>query len=198
MVTHLVSDFSFPQLADFLSTPSYIIVQSLTQSLELHVWSSSSGNNCHAVQRSLPVHKSMSVSWAFTLSHFVSQICLHDFFRLLAIGMCHFLPVHHFRMVCLAGSPVNIQKVYISNNLILEKSKLFGVYDIFGQRNLRVAGLLNRIEDCRLPKQNLCSQLREGHVKKVDKQNPGKPWNSFRLLVNLSKKSKSGRKINRM
>ena len=32
---------------------SYIIVQSPTQSLEWHVWSSSSGNNCHAVHRSL-------------------------------------------------------------------------------------------------------------------------------------------------
>ena len=45
------------QLSDFLSSPSYIIVQSPTQSptqsLEWHVWSSSSGNNCHAVQRSL-------------------------------------------------------------------------------------------------------------------------------------------------
>ena len=53
---------------DFLSSPSYIIVQSPTQylpitghrnvsfppSLEWHVWSSSSGNNCHAVHRSLP------------------------------------------------------------------------------------------------------------------------------------------------
>ena len=29
---------------------------------------------------SLPVHQSMSVSWAFTLSHFVSQIRLRDFF----------------------------------------------------------------------------------------------------------------------
>ena len=38
---------------DFLSTPSYIRVQSPTQSLEWHVWSSSSGNNCHAVHMSL-------------------------------------------------------------------------------------------------------------------------------------------------
>ena len=53
---------------------------------------------------SLPVHQSMNVSWAFTLSHFVSQIRLRDFFRLLAIGMCHFLPVHHFGMAFLAGS----------------------------------------------------------------------------------------------
>ena len=38
-------------------SPSYIIVQSPTQSptqsLEWHIWSSSSGNNCHAVHRSL-------------------------------------------------------------------------------------------------------------------------------------------------
>ena len=47
------SDFSFLQLTDFLSSPSYIIVQSPTQSLEWHVWSSSSGNSCHAVHRSL-------------------------------------------------------------------------------------------------------------------------------------------------
>ena len=50
---HLISNSSGPQLADFLSSPSYIIVQLPTQSLEWHVWLSSSGNNCHAVQRSL-------------------------------------------------------------------------------------------------------------------------------------------------
>ena len=55
------------KLTDFLSLPSYIIVQSPTQylpitghrdvslplSLEWHVWLSSSGNNCHAVHGSL-------------------------------------------------------------------------------------------------------------------------------------------------
>ena len=55
---HLVSNSSDLQLTDFLSSPSYIIVQSPTQSsptqsLEWHVWSSSSRNNCLAVQRSL-------------------------------------------------------------------------------------------------------------------------------------------------
>ena len=50
---HLVSDFSGPQLVWLPVSPSYIIVQSPTQSLEWHVWSSSSGNNCHAVQRPL-------------------------------------------------------------------------------------------------------------------------------------------------
>ena len=42
-----------PKLTDFQSLPSCIIVQSPTQYLEWHVWSSSSGYNCHAVHRSL-------------------------------------------------------------------------------------------------------------------------------------------------
>ena len=50
--TRLNSNSSDLQLTDFLSLPSYIIVQSPTQSLEWHVWSSSSGNNSHAVARS--------------------------------------------------------------------------------------------------------------------------------------------------
>ena len=78
---------------------------------------------------SLPVRQSTSVSWAFTLSHFVSQIRLRDFFRLLAIGMCHFLPVHHFGMACLAGSKVNIQHRHLSLSSIAHKrsSKLYSV-----------------------------------------------------------------------
>ena len=62
-----------PKLTDFLSLPSYIIVQSTTQylpitghrnvsllpSLEWHVWSSSSGNNCLAVHWSLSSGASM-------------------------------------------------------------------------------------------------------------------------------------------
>ena len=57
----------FPKLTDFLSSPSYIIVQSPTQYLPItghqdvslplsskwHVWLSSSGNNCHAVHKPL-------------------------------------------------------------------------------------------------------------------------------------------------
>ena len=50
---HLISNFSGPQLSDFLFSPNYIIVQPPTQWLEWPVWSSSSGNNCHAVHRSL-------------------------------------------------------------------------------------------------------------------------------------------------
>ena len=59
------------------STPT----QSPTQSLEWHVWSSSSGNNCHAVQRSLSSGASVykCTMGFFTLSHFVSQARLRDF-----------------------------------------------------------------------------------------------------------------------
>ena len=54
---HLVSNSSGPQLVWLPVSLSNIKVQSPTrsptQSLEWHVWSSSSGNNCHAVHRSL-------------------------------------------------------------------------------------------------------------------------------------------------
>ena len=67
-LAHLVTIGSgLQKLTDFLSSPSYIIVQSPTQylpitghrnvslpsSFEWHVWSSSSRNKCHAVHRSL-------------------------------------------------------------------------------------------------------------------------------------------------
>ena len=35
------------------------------------------------------------------------------------IGMCHFLPVHHFGMACLAGSKVNIQHFYLVGKFYL-------------------------------------------------------------------------------
>ena len=92
---------------------------SLLLSLEWPVWSSSSGNNCHAVHMLLSSGASLW-SGTFTLSHIISRAHLRDFFRLLTIGMCHFrylrngrcdrhraeitimqfighsLPVHHF------------------------------------------------------------------------------------------------------
>ena len=92
------------------STPT----QLPTQSLEWHVWLSSSGNNCHVVQRSLSSGTSVyECIMAFTLSHFISQIRPRNLFRLLAIGMCHFLPVHHFGMACLPGPKVKIQHRFL-------------------------------------------------------------------------------------
>ena len=113
---HLISNFSGPQLIRgskipfglaWLSLPHLVSItptltsvltelynsstptQSPTQSLEWHVWSSSSGNNCHAVHRSLSSGASLW-SVTFTLSHIISRAHLRDFFRLLAIEMCPF------------------------------------------------------------------------------------------------------------
>ena len=79
------------KLTDFLSSPSYIIVPSPTQSLEWHVWSSSSGNNSHAVHRSL----SSSVSvYDCTAGFYLVPYCQPSpptrFLPITSIGMCHF------------------------------------------------------------------------------------------------------------
>ena len=108
---HLVSNSSDLQLTDFLSSPSNIIVQSPTQSLEWHVWSSSSGNNCHAVHRSLSSGVSVyGCTMGFYLVPYRQPNPPTRFLLITAIEMCHFLPVHHFGMACLAGSKVNIQQ----------------------------------------------------------------------------------------
>ena len=108
---HLISNSSELQFADFLSSPSYIIVQSPTQSLEWHVWSSSSGNNCHAVQRSLSSGTSVyECIIGFYLVPFRQPSPPTRFLLITAIGMCHFLPMHHIGMACLAGSKVIIQQ----------------------------------------------------------------------------------------
>ena len=121
---HLVSNSSDLQLTDFLSSPSYIIVQlptqylpmtghqdmSLPPSLEWHVWSSSSRNNCHAVHRSLSSGASVCECTAgFYLVPYCQPSPPTWFLPITGIGMCHFLPVHPFGMACLAGLRVNIQ-----------------------------------------------------------------------------------------
>ena len=71
---------------------------SLLLPLEWLVWSSSSGNNCHAVQRSLSSGASVYESimgFFFTSSHFISHIPPTRFPLITAIRMCLFLPVHH-------------------------------------------------------------------------------------------------------
>ena len=95
------------------STPTW----SPTQSLEWHDWSPSSGNNYHAVHRSLSSGASVyECIMGFTLSHFISQIHPRDLFWLLAIGMCHFLLVHHFVMACLLGLKVKMQQYDLTLN----------------------------------------------------------------------------------
>ena len=71
---------------------------SLPLPLEWPVWSSSSRNNCHAVQRSLSsgasVHESI-MGFFFTSSDFICQFPPTRFPLITAIRMCHFLLVHH-------------------------------------------------------------------------------------------------------
>ena len=84
-------------------------------SLEWHVWSSSSGNNCHAVHRSLSSGASI---YECTMGFYLVPYCQPSpptrFPLITAIRMCHFLPLHHFGMACLAGSKVNIQHLHTS------------------------------------------------------------------------------------
>ena len=99
-----------------LSWLRYIIVQRplnrLLDFLESHVESSSSGNNCHAVHRSLSSGASVyecTMGIFFTSSHFISQFPPTRFPLIIVIRMCHLLPVHHLGMAFLAGSKVKIQ-----------------------------------------------------------------------------------------
>ena len=97
---HISSITPFPtllQLALELNSTELYNSSTPTRSLKSHVWSLSSGNNCHAVQRSLSSGASVyeSIMGFFSLSHFVSQFPPTRFPLLTAIGMCHFLPVHH-------------------------------------------------------------------------------------------------------
>ena len=95
-----------PTVTWLLSWLRYIIVQR-----PLDLWNRMF--NCHQAEitvmqftgHSLPVHQSMSVPWEFfSSSHFIDQFPPTRFPLITAIGMCHFLPVHHLGMAFLAGS----------------------------------------------------------------------------------------------
>ena len=65
---------------------------------------------------SLPVHQSMSVPWEFfSSSHFISQFPPTRFPHITAIGMCHFLPVHHLEWHFARAEGQNIKQVILSN-----------------------------------------------------------------------------------
>ena len=109
---HLISNFSGPQLSDFLSWPSYIIVQHPLNRL-LNLWNGMFDRHQAEITvmqftgHSLPVHQSMSVPWEFYLVPFCKPSPPMQFLLISAIGMCHFHPVHHFGMAYLAGLKVN-------------------------------------------------------------------------------------------
>ena len=171
------SSFSF---SNSTATPTSVLTElynsstptrSPTRSLEWHDWSSSSGNNCHAVHRSLSSGALFyECIMGCTLSHFISQIHPRDLFRLLAIGMCHFLPVHHFVMACLLRPKVQIQQyslvwIYWSNqyitlsaslrkhwlySLLMEKVPLKTVSWVWHETNLKMRQQFWRLAECRL------------------------------------------------
>ena len=97
-----------------------------TRSLKLHVWSSSSGNNYHAVHRSLSSGASdyeCTMGIFFTSSHFISQFPPTRFPLITAIRICHLLLVHHLGMAFLAGSKVKIHLE--ATQLFVDFSKAF-------------------------------------------------------------------------
>ena len=132
---HLVSNsnWSLTVLTELYnsSTPT----QSPTQSLEGHVWSSSSGNNCHAVQRSLSSGVSVyeCTMGCFTLYHFVNQVHLRDFLSLLPLEC-----VTSFRCITLGwqvwpgrrSKYNNIKLTWLAlSKLLLTKTSLLRFYD---------------------------------------------------------------------
>ena len=113
-IPQLFSDVSDPQLTDFLPSQSYVIVQR-PLNRPLNFWNGMFDRHQAEITvmqfsgHSLPVHQSMSVPWDFYLVPFRQPSPPTRFPLITAIGMCHFLPVHHLRMASLAGSKVKIQ-----------------------------------------------------------------------------------------
>ena len=112
---HLLTNWSGLQ-TDWLPVFTELYNSSIAHSisLEWHVWSSSSGNNCPAVHRSLSSGASVhECTMGFYLVPYCQPSPSTRFLLITAIGMCHFLLVHHFGMACLAGSKVNIQHCFV-------------------------------------------------------------------------------------
>ena len=74
---------------------------------------------------SLPVHQSMSVPWEFlSSSHFISQFPPTQFPHITAIGMFHFLPVHHLEWHFARAEGQNITYVCILKNVRIRQEQL--------------------------------------------------------------------------
>ena len=112
------------------STPTRSPTQSPTRSLKSHVWSSSSGNNCHAVHWSLSSGASVygCTMGIFSLSHFVSQFPPTRFPLLTAIGMCHFLPVHHLEWHFWPGRRSKYNSSLFSHLWACVRMRLISIY----------------------------------------------------------------------
>ena len=133
------------KLTDFLSSPSYIIVQSPTQylpitghwdvslqlSLGWHVWLSSSGKNCHAVHRSLSSGASV---YDCTMWFYLVPYCQPS----------PPTPVEYvFGMACLAGSKINIQ--HCALHVLLVSLGWFVRWEVDNRTTTVVWGAASRI-----------------------------------------------------
>ena len=76
---------------------------------------------------SLPVHQSLSVPEDFYIVPLFQPSPPTRFLLITAIVICHFLPVHHFGMACLAGSKVNIR--HIVGHLMPNPVYILYIYD---------------------------------------------------------------------
>ena len=85
---------------------------SLPLSLEWSVWSSSGGNNCHTVHRSLSsgasVYECTMGIFYYSSSYFISQFPPTRFPLITATRMCHLLPVYHLEWHFWPGQKVKI------------------------------------------------------------------------------------------
>ena len=100
---HLVYNSSVLQLqlSDFLSWPSYIIVQH-PLNRPLNLWNGMFDRHQAEITvmqfrgHSLPVHQSIAAQWDLHLVPYYQPNSPARFPHITTIGMCHFLPVHHF------------------------------------------------------------------------------------------------------
>ena len=155
---HLISIFSGPQTPSvgcgfpyhislqlsgtLLATPlarrtqlNYIIVQR-----PLNLWNRMFNRHQAEITvmqfrgHSLLVHQSMSVPWEFfSSSHFISQFPPTRFPHITAIGMCHFLPVHHLEWHFARAEGQNITFCLILG-VMVNISKNFRLYLFFVTR----------------------------------------------------------------
>ena len=108
---------------------------SLPLSLEWPVWSSSSRNNCHAVHRSLSSGASVyecTMGIFFSSSHFISQFPPTRFPLIIAIRMCHFLPVHDLEWHFGLGR----RSKYNNHPLIIFQNSICGIFFTFVSNTL--------------------------------------------------------------
>ena len=64
----------------------------------------------------------------FYLAPYCQPVPPTRFLLITAIGICHFFPVHHFGMACLAGSKVSIQHYRWLDDIIFRDTLTVCVY----------------------------------------------------------------------